>query len=209
MNDFLSAVSDYLHDHWIKFVTAGGFMAVGWVLGKRRARSEWRKKEFLSRLNISLNVLRDGKLMIRTIIEKSCDEIFLNSVAVDTVMTAARKTTPDDPILPLPEKEYWYYLNAVLNEVSEKFALGQMKRDVGQPVEKCLYLLCLTCECSGEMKTRKVRAMLVRKATLENLPAEQPQLESPTHATRFKTLHQLAAAWRAAPHRFLEMEICV
>jgi len=209
VEDILSVLSGYLHDHWIKFVTAGAFMVAGWFLGKRRARAEWRKKEFLGRLNISLNIVRDGKLLIRTLIEKSCEEIFLNAVAVEAVTDAARRTTAADPILPLPEADYWHYLNAVLNEVSEKFAEGELRRDMGLPVTKEVYLLCLTCESAGEMKTRKIRAMMVRKSALENLPTEAPALESPSHSTRWETLRQLAGAWKATPQRFLAVELCV
>ena len=55
-------------------------------------------------------------LLIRTLLEKSCEEIFLNKVAVETIVAAARKTTERNPLLPLPKEDYWYYLNAVLNE---------------------------------------------------------------------------------------------
>ena len=209
VNEFLKAVQDYLQDHWIKFLTAAAFMAVGWIAGKRRARSEWKRKEFLNRVNISLNVIQDGTLRIRTIIEKTCDDIFLNSAAAADVMAAARRTTPQDAVLPLPQHEYWYYLNSILNEISEKFALGQIARDFGRPVQKEVYLLCLTCECAGEMRTRKIRAMMIRKSVLENLPAEQPKLESPSHITRWETLRQLSATWKTSPYRFLEMEICL
>ena len=209
MNDFIQAVFEQLHDHWVKFVTAGLFMALGWFLGKRRARAEWQKKEFLGRLNVSLNTIQDGKLLIRTLLEKSCEEVFLNQVAVTAVLAAARRTTAEDSLLPLPEGDYWFYLNSVLNEVSEKFAHGQLRRDLGQPVQTETWLLCLTCEVAGEMKTRKVRAMMIRRKLLEQLPAEQPALERPTHSVRFRTLQQLAAAWQTTPERFIELELCV
>lgn len=209
MNEVISTLFEYLHDHWIKFLTAAAFMVVGWFLGKRRAKAQWRKKEFLNRINVSLNVLRDGKLMIRTILEKTAEEIFLNSVAAEAVIASAGNTSPQDALLPLPEKEYWYYLNSILNEIAEKFAQGQLRRDMGQPVQRELYLLCLTCECAGEMRTRKIRAMMIRKASLESLPAGQPQFENPTHLTRWETLRQLASSWKAKPHCFLEMEVCL
>ena len=93
MNDLIATLLDYLHDHWIKVATAAGLMGAGWLLGRWRARSEWRRKEFLSRLNVSLNIVRDGKLHIRTLLEKSCEEVFLNSVAAERVMAAARRTS--------------------------------------------------------------------------------------------------------------------
>ena len=209
MNDIIETIFDHLNDNWVKFVTAGLFMAVGWFFGKRRARAEWHKKEFLGRLNVSLNMIRDGKLLLRTMLEKSCEEIFLNQVAVTAVLEAARHTTAEDPLLPLPKDDYWYYLNSVLNEVAEKFAEGQLRRDLETPARTETYLICLTCEVAGEMKTRKIRAMMIRRKLLENLPTEQPILERPTHNVRFRTLTQLAAAWKATPERFIEMEICL
>jgi hypothetical protein len=206
---FLEVLLDYLHDHWVKFATAALFMAVGWFVGRRRARAEWRRREFFDRLNISLNALRDGTLAIRTIAEESCSEVFLNSVAVATLTDAARRTTPDDPLLELAEKDYWYYLNAVLNEVAEKFGEGQIRRDLGLPVTTARYIMCLTSECAGEVRTRKIRAMLVQKSLLLNLPAQEPKFESPNHATRWKTLKYLAVQIGRTPYKFLELEICI
>ena len=166
MQDLIRALLEQLEDHWVKFVTAALFMGIGWFFGKRRARSEWQRKEFLDRLNVSLTTISEGTLRIRTIIEKSCRDVFLNVVAAEAINAAARKTTEENPILPLPEGDYWYYLNAVLNEIAEKFAAGQIKRDLGLPVETARYLICLTCERAGAMRTQKVRAMMVRRSLL-------------------------------------------
>ena len=209
MDQFFEYLSDYVQDHWIKFLTAGGFMAVGWFFGKRRARSNWQRREFYDRLNISLNMLEDGKLLIRTLVEKNSSDIFLNTAAVEAVTAAARKTTPADPVLPLPESEYWYYLNPVLNEISEKFAQGQIRRDLGAPVARETYVMTLTCEAAGEVRTRKVRAMLIKKKHFENLPETPPTFESPHHSVRWDTLKKLAAEYKARPQKFLTVEICV
>ena len=101
----------------------------------------------------------------------------------------------------------WYYLNSVLNDVAEKFADGAIRRDMGQEVTLETYVICLTCESAGDLRTRKVRAMLIQKKVLENLPAECPLLESPHHTTRWETLKQLAAERLRNPHKFLDIEI--
>lgn len=209
MQELIRSLVEQFEEHWIKFVTAAVFMGIGWFFGKRRARSQWQKKEFLDRLNVSLTTISEGTLRIRTIIEKSCREVFLNSVAADEINAAARKTTEADPILPLSKEDYWYYLNAVLNEVAEKFADGQIKRDLGLPVQMTRYLICLTCEKAGAVRTQKVRAMLVQKKLLESLPSETPKFESPSHSTRWETLQFLAKTYRQEPHKFLELELCV
>ena len=86
--EFLNVVWDTLHDHWTNFLYAALIAAVSWFLG-RRERAQWGRREFFDRLNISLNELRDGTLMIRTIAEESCLEVFLNSVAVSTLVDVA------------------------------------------------------------------------------------------------------------------------
>lgn len=209
MDELIEALQNLVDGNWTKLVSGLAMMLLGWWIGKWRAKAAWSRKEFLDRLNVSLNSVHNGKLLIRTVLEKSCQEIFLNTVAVEAVLDASRKTSSSDSTLPLPKDEYWYYLNSVLNEIAEKFALGAVKRDLGQPVQVASYMICLTCESAGELKTRKVRAMLVQKQLLESLPTECPKLESPHHTTRWETLKQLAAERTKNPHKFLEIEIAI
>lgn len=209
MDQILEALAEWLQDNWIKFLTGLFIMAVGWFFGQRRAQASWKKKEFLDRLNVSLNSIDQGTLLIRTVLEKSCKEVFLNDVAVAAIREASVRTSEQDPTLPLPEAEYWYYLNSVLNEVAEQFSEGQLRRDMGLPVTVTRYQICLTSECAGELKTRKVRAMLIQASVLDTLPEEQPKLENPHHITRWKTLQKLATLKKSSPYRFLEIEICI
>lgn len=207
---FFAAISDFIHDNWMKVLTGFVLMGMGWVFGKRKARSDWRKREFFHRLNVSLNLLAPGEpLQIRTLLEKTCDEVFLNVVATEAVAVAARHTRPDNPILPLPQSDYWQYLNSVLNEIAEKFSVGEIRRDLGLPVTRGKYLICLTCECAGEMRTRKVRAMVIQKKHLENLPATQPKLEHTSHITRWETLRVLAEQYKKSPWQFIELDLSV
>ena len=209
MEDFIRALSDLIDEHWVKFVTAAAFTAVGWLIARRRAARDWQKREFFDRINFSLNSVRDGTLQIRTLAEKSCSDVFLNKVATDQLLKLAQQTTAEDPILPIPEKDCWYYLNAVLNEVSEQFATGLIQRDVGRPVLAADYFICLTNECDGDMRTRKLRAMVIRKDLLLNLPKETPKFEYPHHKIRWKTLHQLHLAYTRTPWKFLTVELAV
>ncbi len=209
MEQILQAITDWLDDNWLKFLTGLLLASAGWFLGQWRARRKWHKKEFLDRLNVSLNMIQDGRLMIRTVLEKSCRDIFLNDLAVAAVTAASQQTTAADPTLPLPKDDYWYYLNSVLNEVGEQFSIGQMRRDMGQSVTRETYLIFLTSECAGAARTRKVRAMLIQKKLLENLPADAPALEAESHITRWQTLQFLAQESKLAPHKFIEMEICL
>lgn len=209
MNEVVGSLLNYLRENWpevLWIIAAAGFAS---YLAGRRSRLRWQRREFLDRLNVTLTSIEDGILRIRTILEMDCDEIFLNDSAAKSAVEFAKRTTEADPILPIPKDDCWQYLNAVLNEVGERFAAGQIKRDLGLPVERGTYLLCLTCERAGPIRTHKIRAMLIRKSMLLQLPAEEPAYENPWHATRWDTLKKLSAEFGKHPHRFIEMEICM
>jgi hypothetical protein len=207
MNEIFTTISDAFFAHWGKVAVGATFMFIGWLVGWWRAKQSWKKKEFFGRINFSLNSIHDGKLKIRTLMEKSCDEVFLNQVAVRTILHAAFHTTASDPIIPLAKKDYWFYLNSALNEVSEKFADGFIRRDAGQDQKETIYILCLTNESDGGNRTRKIRAMLIRKDDLLNLPKEMPELESKNHETRWRTLLHMAQVYHKKPHQFFSVEI--
>lgn len=207
MQGFLDAINDLITDHWTKFVTAAGFTLLGWLVARYRAQREWARREFFNRLNISLTSVIDGTLKIRTLSEKECTDIFLNKVAVDRLISIAQQTTKENPVIPISKEDSWFYLNSVLNELSEQFAEGLLKREAGRPVDAIRYLICLTNECDGDLRTRKVRAMVIRKELLLNLPETQPSLESPNHAIRWRTLQQMQKIYASEPWRFIEAEL--
>ena len=222
----LDAVFERVHDHWIELLTAAAFTALGWVFGNWRARTSWRRREFFDRVNFSLNTLDPGPILppgtdgsagapaagtlrIRTLAEMNAGEVFLNTAARNRVTAAAKRTTAADPTLPLPEDDYWFYLNSVLNELAERFADGPLRRDLGYEVRGERYLVALTCEAAGAVRTRKTRVMVVRRDLLLDLPAKAPAFEAPSHATRWETLRFLAAEHGRRPWKFLEVELCL
>ena len=186
------------------------FFAGRWW-GRYKASRQWHAKEFLDRVIVSLNIFADGFLKIRTVLERSVEEVFLNRLAIDKVEAACRKTTLDNPIMPIEQKDRWFLLNFVLNAVAEHFVSGNIRQDAGQPVNVVKYALFLTCELVGEERIRKIRAMLVRVDVLENFPYEDsmPKLENPWHADRIKTLRVAAALYKKEPDHFLTLEVCV
>lgn len=209
MSEVFQSLVSYLADNWPELLWILIAAGCASYFAGRRARTRWLKRDFLNRLNVTLTTIDNGTLRIRTILEMDCDEIFLNPSAANQIVKYAKQTTDKDSILPVPRDDCWQYLNAVLNEISERFSAGQIKRDLGLSVEHGEYLLCLTCEKAGDIRTQKVRGMLMRKSLLTNLPSEQPKLESPLHSTRWRTLGQLAEQYERSPYRFIEMEICV
>jgi hypothetical protein len=186
------------------------FFAGRWY-GRYVAGRQWHRKEFLDRIIVSLNIFADGFLKIRTVMERSLDEVFLNRLAVDKIEAAARATTADNPIMPIARADRWFLLNFVLNAVAEHFVAGQIKLDAGLPVTKVRYALFLTCELVGEERIRKVRAMLVRADLLEAFPYPDslPRLENAWHDNRIATLRKAAALYKTEPDHFLTLEVCV
>jgi hypothetical protein len=182
-----------------------------WWWARRRAMQQWHSKEFLDRIIVSLNIFADGFLKIRTVLERSLDEVFLNRVAVDKVLTAARATAVDKPVMPVPKEDRWFLLNFVLNAVAEHFVAGHIRQDAGQPVTSVKYALFLTCELVGDERIRKVRAMLVRADLLTDFPYKDsmPKLENPWHEDRIRTLRHAAELYAKEPDNFLLLEVCV
>lgn len=195
----------------VALVSGVASFLVGRYWGRYQAGRQWKKKEFLDRVIVSLNLFADGGLKIRTVLERSLDEVFLNRIAVDKVLAATRQCTADTPLLPIPKADRWYILNFVLNAVAEPFALGQVARDAGKPVTVVRYALFLTAELVGDERIRKVRAMLVKVETLQNFPYPDamPELENPWHAVRVETLRAAARVYAAEPDQFLTLEVCV
>lgn len=207
IDDLLVQGRVLIERHWsqIALTLLGLWIGAWWT--RRRAARQWQRKEFIDRLNVSLNILADGKLQIRTILEASHEEIFLNRIAIDKVQRAARRTTEANPLLTLDKDDAWFLLNAVLNEISEKLAAGHVRRDMGLPTHTQRYVLALTYECAGAIRTRKVRAMMIKKETLLNLPKEMPLLDHENHKTRFRTLQVLADQYSRQPVLFAELEV--
>ncbi len=209
MDQLIDAFRQLIEDHWIKFVTAAGFTALGWLVARWRADREWKRREFFNRINFSLNMVRNGTLLIRTLAEKSCEDVFLNPVAAERLKGLAQKTSPENPLVPVPQEDAWYYLNAALNELSEQFAEGLIRQDMGGPVRTHRYVICLTNECDGAIRTRKIRVMVVRKELLLGLTDEPPKLEKEHHSIRLRTLQHMQKVYETQPWNFLELELSV
>ena len=209
MTQFFDAISELIADHWMKFVVAAAFTGLGWLLSWWRTKKAWQQREFFHRVNFSLNSIVDETLRIRTLAEKSCEDVFLNSTAVAALVAAAQKTKAGLPIIPLAQEDYWFYLNSVLNELSEQFSAGLIARDAGNPVKSLQYVICLTNEADGDVRTRKLRAIVIQKDLLLALPKQAPKFESPNHRIRWETLMHMAQELPKNPDKFLDVEIVV
>lgn len=192
-------------------VSALGSYVFGRWYARYLAQRAWQRRDFGGRVIVSLNIIRDGKLRIRSLLEKSMEAVFLNPAAVEMVEAAAQKTTVEDPILPIPKDDVWFLLNFVLNAVAEQFTPGLVRLDAGEPVKEVTYVICLTSEPAGDDRIRKVRALLVRRDLLVDFPYtdSMPDLEVPWHVDRVRTLRRMAERFRTHPEYFLTMNLCV
>jgi len=182
---------------------------LGRLVGRYRARRDWAQKQFLGRINVCVNCLANNRLSIRTLLERSLDEVFLNPVSVEKVLSAAKRTTVNQPLLPLDPEDSWFLLNFVLSAVAEHFGLGVIRHDAGESVKTVRYTLFLTCEQVGEDRIRKVRALLLQEEMLRQFPYHEtmPELEDPRHADRIDTLRIAAKMQTTHPHFFMPLEI--
>lgn len=193
------------------FGTTALSFVVGRWWGRYQAGKQWQQKQFLGRVIVSLNSITDGWLKIRTVFERSLEEVFLNPVAIGKVRAASLKTTSDNAILPIAKEDRWYILNFILNAVAERFCDGVVGYDAGRPLTPVTYCLFLTCEVLGEDRIRKVRAMLIREEHLLSFPYpdENPHLEQVWHSDRVATLRKAAEVYRTEPDHFLKLEVYV
>jgi hypothetical protein len=204
---------ELVREHLLKALVGPLLVAVTGLWTWWLARRQMRLRAFLSRVNASLNILeplaesQNGathRLKLRTLFEMDVNEILLgNKAAVRMTLNAARQTSRDQPFLTFGDADdEWLILNAVLNEVSERFAAGLIAQESGVPTRKRTFLFGLTCEKDGGVRIQKLRIMLVSESTLRLVhewarrpaPAnlQEPLYESPHHAIRWHTLQTMA-----------------
>lgn len=145
-------------------------LAVTWLgiaLIYFRKRMHWRRKHFLDQVNFSLNYVHDGKLVMRTLMELPSQQVWLNDYGVKQVQAAAQKTTLEQPFIILKEPADQQFINrAVLNGLSERFAEMYLARALGLPVQSGTFYFAITCEKYKEMRTYKLRVLILSEQAL-------------------------------------------
>lgn len=190
----MDVLFDFVQRHWSQVLLSGVSLLVGGLVGRLGAWRRFVNRSFFDRVNVTLNFVDQGEFKIRTLLERNSMDVFRNAEMVRNVTRAARNQDID-PLLELPEAEYWYYLNAVLNVISERFAEGYVKREAGLGAEHT-YLMFLTSETEGPVRQRKVRAMLVREDLLLSTRSEErPRFKNEFHEHRWNSLKQVADEW--------------
>jgi len=208
----LENILNVLRDNGFEIALSVISFAIGGFFGQVQGWRQYARRTFYDRLNVSLNFVADGRFAIRTLLERSGSEVFRNAHMLRRVMRAAERTDVD-ALLDLPDDEYWYYLNAVLNAISEQFAEGYVRQEAGLSDQVQTYLLFLTSENDPSVRQRKVRAMLIRESLLLDVAdGPPPTFRNPFHEARWNTLKMAAVEWRrseGATPRMREVSICV
>lgn len=209
------AFLDWIKENWdliALLVTWSGIIGVWW-----KRRREWRRKSFLRQVNFSINVIHDGTLELRTLMEQTARDVWINEHGVSLVVDAAERTTVEQPFLKLQSRDdQGYVLRAVLNVLSERFAENYLARAMGVDTRRQRFLFGVTCEKYGALRTQKLRVLIVTRELLdalfgENGTAESVQFEAPTHSDRLITLrvmHRLVHSADASERAMLaEVEL--
>ncbi len=164
-----------------------------------RRRSDWKRQRFSEQVNFSLNELErapDGscRLLLRTLLEDSAGNVWLNEFGVKEVLRAAERTSVERPFLVIePQADMDLVQHAVLNVLSQRFSGTFLARAVGVPTKSARFLYGLTWERYGEMRTQKLRVMVAREEVLEALFGAEGLVSSvevaaESHRPRLRTL---------------------
>lgn len=133
-------------------------------------------------------------LALRTIgTPTTSHEVFDNEALRGFVEKLARRTTPDDPILPVGGRIGFEAVNTLANLVCGTLSLASFPEG--------RWLLAVTSEDARMVRKRCVRVLLVREEDVPRLSdwawcRGSVRFEKPYHAVRLWTLHRIIRRWR-------------
>jgi hypothetical protein len=202
----------WISENWIKSLGLLTFLAV--LPAYFRARWAWRRRLFMARINFSVNFLEDGWLRFRTIHECDLARVFANNLyAIRLVTTTAKDKRRQGAFVTLAEDEARTVLNSILNEVSSRFALGQIARSMGVAVRVEEFRFGLTFEKHADVLHQKFRVMLVPSRVLDQVETlVDVRFEDPKrHPVRLETLREMARLTRddATRHNVGKLDLAV
>ena len=195
------AIGVFLLEHWDLVLLVVTWAGIGLVAVRRRR--DWRRKQFTQQVNFSLSYLEtdpasgQDRLTLRTLLELKAAEVWLNEYGVGKVRRAAARTTLAEPFLRIePSADMELVKHAVLNVLSERYSDAFLAQALGLEVRMRTFLFGLTWERYGEIKTHKLRVIVVRPSDLEALfgPQQKAQRLSfavESHRFRLSTLEQM------------------
>jgi hypothetical protein len=190
LTQLFDTAKPYLAPVALAFTWAG--VAFAWW----RRRTQFRRKEFLSQVNFSLNLFT-GVLQMRTLSERFANDVWPNAHGVALLNRAAKRATDENPFLVLTNADdQGYVYRAIKNALSQLCPEAFVAAAVGAPVRTGTFLFALTCERYEEgMRTIKLRVILVEREALREWCAPGGKAElmemAPFYRTRLKTLQAM------------------
>lgn len=186
-----------------------------------RKRVDWARKSFLGQVNFSLNFVENNTLLLRTLMEESATAVWLNDYGVKQVTAAAEEVTLEQPFLVMTDDNDMDFIKrAVLNVLSERFAEAFVARSQGVPVNSATYVFGITFEKYADIRTRKLRVLLMEEKQLASLFGPEGKgmnlaVVNPLHQDRLRSLkvmHDLYQRQQTAdkgPHPLGRLELGV
>ena len=193
-------------DQWEPALLMATWCVIAVLAVKRRY--DWRQRRFTQQVNFSLNSLTEtngtSTLLLRTLLEDSAAQVWINDYGVGRVLKAARRTTVENPFLQIAElRDRDLAMIAVLNVLSERFSDAFVAQVLGIPAVTDTFLFGLTWERYGEMKTQKLRVMVIKRSDLQTMFDDQIDsravcVTEESHRPRINTLHQMYDLWTSS-----------
>ena len=139
---------------------------------------------------------------MRTLLETTPKEVWMNEFGLKLVAAAAKRTTKDQPFLVMNKPEDMTFVKqAIKNVLSEHFAHSYLAHALGVPTRKAMFVYALTYERYESIRELKFRVVVVEEKTLQAAfgPNTPPTaVLKQRHADRVEVLRKMAVL-AAAP----------
>jgi hypothetical protein len=188
-------VLEVMRPHWNSLALAVTWLGIVFVAVRRRW--QWRQKRFITQVNFSLNYRVGDQLAMRTLLETTAGEVWPNEHGVRQVLALAARATVENPFVLLKKSKDRDFVNrAVLNALSQRFAEVFVAAALGVPVRTATFVFAVTCEKFAEIRTLKLRVLLVEEAALDELfgpgaAADRLDVRNQVYRARLTTLRKL------------------
>jgi hypothetical protein len=189
---------EFMKHYWSGLALVTTWAGIG-IVALRRRRA-WQRKQFLTRVNFSLNYVVGDQLAMRTLLEEEAVRVWPNEYGVRKVFGAAARASVEQPFLILADRKDQGFVNrAVLNALSEQFAQTYLAAALGLPICTATFVFAVCYEKYEDIRTLKLRVLVVEEQTLKRLfgpeaLASRLQINNPIYRSRLnslRTMHDL------------------
>jgi len=189
----LNAVYEFVKPHFATIALLLTWVGLGLAWWQRR--KQWQRKEFLTQVNFSLNLFGET-LAMRTLLEVETTAVWPNAHGVRLLHAAAARTSDGDPFIRLAVAADRDYLHrAIKNALSQLCPTAFIAAALGEKVKTGTFLFAVTCERYAEMRTIKLRVILIEQSALRDWCEPGGKAEklpmSVYYRTRLRTLQAM------------------